>query len=326
MERAERGEPLAEERFFRTLLDNLYDGVYFVDGDREITYWNKTAERITGYAPHEMLGKRCHDNLLRHIDESGVSLCQSQCPLIKSMTARRSVEADVYLHHKLGHQVPVSIRVTPIEDAQGNIVGAVELFSDNSAKTNMRQRIEELETLALVDSLTRLPNRRYLEINLRNALEEMHRYGWPMGVLFLDIDRFKQINDRYGHPAGDEVLRTLGKTLMNNARPFDAVGRWGGEEFLGVIRNIDAKRLYVIAERFRFLVEHSSISSGAETIHFTVSIGGTVAREGDTIESLVERADRRMYESKQAGRNRVTVDPESDERKAPFPPSGGPAM
>lgn len=310
MENAGKKQPLSLDRFYRSLLDNLYDGVYFVDEDRRITYWSRTAEKITGYEQSEMLGRQCHDDLLRHIDERGSSLCQDECPLARSMRERNPVEAEVYLHHKSGHRVPVSIRVAPIRDAEGRVVGAVELFSDNSGKRVMRQRIEELERLALVDSLTRLPNRRYLEITLRSALEEMHRYDWPMGLLFLDIDRFKGINDRYGHPTGDEVLKTLAKTLMNNARPFDTVGRWGGEEFLGVIRNIDGKRLHVIAERFRFLVENSSIPVGEVTIRVTVSVGGTVARRADTIDTLVSRADRLMYQSKHAGRNRVTVDPE----------------
>jgi diguanylate cyclase (GGDEF)-like protein/PAS domain S-box-containing protein len=293
---------------YKNVLDNLYDGVYFVDQDRRVMYWNKAAERITGYAESEVVGRLCSDNILKHLDDRGVNLCEKACPLAESMSDGRPREADIFLHHKDGHRIPVSIRANPIRDAGGRTVGAVELFSDGSSKAFMRQRIQELEKMALIDPLTKLVNRRFLEMNLRNRLEEMHRYGWTMGILFIDVDHFKRINDRYGHPAGDEVLTMLGRTFSSNARPFDIFGRWGGEEFIAVVRNIDEKSLFTIGNRFRRLVETSSIALKEEALQVTVSIGATVARRGDTVESLVARADQLMYQSKDAGRNRISMD------------------
>ena len=296
------------ETFYEGILDNLYDGIYFVDRNRKITYWNKAAERITGFRRSEALGRHCYDHILNHIDEEGDNLCRRNCPLATCMETGEGMQAELYLHHKEGYRLPVSIRVTPILDKDGNVVGAAELFSDNSAKALMLQRMEELETMALIDPLTRMANRRYIEMHLRSRLEEMHRYGWSFCVLFVDIDDFKRVNDTYGHDAGDKVLKIVGRTLSGNARPFDVFGRWGGEEFVAVIENVSYKNLHIIANRFRLLVENSYLSVGQKKIRVSVSIGATVARLNDTVETLLGRADRLMYQSKRAGKNRLTTD------------------
>jgi diguanylate cyclase (GGDEF)-like protein/PAS domain S-box-containing protein len=306
------------ETFYEGILDNLYDGIYFVDRDRKITYWNKAAERITGFSRSEALGTHCYDHILNHINDEGEHLCQRECPLARCIETGEPMQAELYLHHKEGYRLPVSIRVTPILDRDGGVIGAAELFSDNSAKAMMLQRMEELETMALIDPLTRMANRRYIEMHLRNRLEEMHRYGWTFCVLFVDIDDFKRVNDAYGHDAGDKVLKIVGRTLSGNARPFDIFGRWGGEEFVAIIENVSYKTLPMIANRFRLLVENSYLSVGDRKIRVSVSVGATVARLEDTVETLLRRADQLMYQSKKAGKNRLTTDsPEKGEELHP---------
>ena len=292
---------------YKELLDTLYDGVYFVDRDRRIRYWNKAAEKMTGYTLKEVLGKPCAENILKHIDEHGANLCAEGCPLAKTLLDGKLREAEIFCHHKKGHRLPISVRVAPVTDGNGRIVGAVESFSDNSPRAAILARIEELEKLALLDPLTRLANRRYIEIALQGRLEEMRRYGWPFGVLSLDIDHFKEVNDNHGHPAGDEVLKAVANTLIHNARVFDAIGRWGGEEFIGIISNADDKRLLAVAERFRALVGQSHVPADGATIRVTISIGATLAKAGDTVDTLIARADQLMYQSKKAGRNKVTL-------------------
>jgi diguanylate cyclase (GGDEF)-like protein/PAS domain S-box-containing protein len=296
-----------ESDFYRALLDNFFDGVYFVDRERLITYWNKGAERISGYSAAEAVGTHCHDELLKHVDEDGVRLCHGKCPVAQTIADGRGREAEVYLHHKAGHRVPVHVRVAPIVDAGGAVIGAVEVFSDNSAKMSALHRVQDLERVAYVDALTGLASRALTDITLRARLDELLRYGWPFGVLFIDIDQFKLVNDRFGHEAGDAILRVVGNTLRGGARTFDLVGRWGGEEFVAILANTDTHKLHAIADRFRALVETSVVSAaGAEHV-VTISVGGTQASAGDTVEALIARADALMYASKQAGRNRVTV-------------------
>jgi PAS domain S-box-containing protein len=115
------------EQFYKSILDNMYDGVYFIDLDRRITYWNKGAERITGYGSGEVLGTRCSDNVLMHVDEEGNPLCSTDtCPAVGSMQAAEDCEAEVYLHHKGGHRVPIITRISPLID-NGDVRGAVEV-------------------------------------------------------------------------------------------------------------------------------------------------------------------------------------------------------
>ncbi len=296
-----------ESEFFRSLLDNFHDGVYFVDRDRLITYWNKGAERISGYSVGDTVGTHCFDELLRHVDDGGTRLCHDGCPLAATIADGAGREAELYLHHKHGHRIPVLVRVAPILGPDGSVVGAVEVFSDNSSKMSALQRVQELEKTAYVDALTGLANRPLTEITLRSRLEELSRYGWPFGVLFIDIDQFKAVNDSLGHAVGDVFLKAVANTLRGAARAFDLVGRWGGEEFVVVLANTDAARLAGVAERFRVLVQESVVTAGGAEHVVTVSVGGTQAVSGDSVETVVARADALMYNSKQSGRNRVTV-------------------
>jgi diguanylate cyclase (GGDEF)-like protein/PAS domain S-box-containing protein len=292
------------EEFYRNLLDNLSDGVYFTDTEGRITFWNKGAERLTGFCKEEVLGRRCQDNILVHVDEAGRCLCLSGCPLAMTMADRQPREQEIYLRTKEGHRLPVLVKTAPIMEPSGEVKGAMEIFSNNSAKATILERLAELERTALLDTLTGLGNRHYIEMQLRSRIEEFRRNKWLFGVLFIDVDHFKEVNDRYGHEVGDKVLRMVGQTLEMSSRYADVVGRWGGEEFLAIISNVEVVRLAEVAERFRVLVERSGFELD-EQIGVTVSIGGAEIREEDDAQTLVNRADTNLYLAKQSGRNRV---------------------
>ncbi len=293
--------------FYKKILDSLYDGVCFVDLQRRITYWNKGAEAIAGFTAEEIVGKHCWDNILRYVNNDDNELCSGRCLLAATIQDDDYREVEVYLHHKDGRRLPVVVRTIPVRDVDGNIIGAVEIFSNNSAKMAMAQRLKELEQLVLLDPLTQLANRRYLEMCLSRRFDEMQRYGWSFGVLFIDADHFKRINDIHGHDIGDEVLRMIGHIFMNNARSSDIVGRWGGEEFVSIIRNVDQETLFILAERFRLLIAEARLPIWPMTIRVTVSIGATLVQPDDSVETLLKRADRLLYQSKHAGRNRVSM-------------------
>jgi diguanylate cyclase (GGDEF)-like protein/PAS domain S-box-containing protein len=289
------------------ILDSIYDGVYIVDRKRRILFWNKGAERLTGYTREEVANRSCADNILIHVSTTGRSLCKGKCPLAHTLEDGKLREDEVFLHHKNGHRVPVLIRVAPIRDEDGNITSAIEVFGDNTPRIEARQRIKELELLAMLDGLTALPNRRYLDDQMIARLSEFERMGIPFGVLMMDIDHFKNVNDTYGHDVGDEVLKMVSRTMENNSRPYDLVGRWGGEEFLAIVPNADLEILSNVAERYRMLISRSVIFNKQEPIQVTVSIGGALVSEGVTVEEMIKLADENLYASKQGGRDRATV-------------------
>ncbi len=217
----------ADENRYKDILDNLYDGVYFVDRQRRITYWNRGAERISGYKASQVLGKRCLDNFLNHVSEYGIQLCLNGCPLHATMDDGKPREAEVYLHHSDGHRIPVLVRTSPIRDADGEIIGAVESFSDNSSLLTTRRRVNRLEQTVLLDPLTGIGNRRFIDIRIHSAFFEYQQHRIPFGILFMDIDDFKTVNDRFGHEIGDRSLQLVASTLKHNLRGDDAVARSG---------------------------------------------------------------------------------------------------
>jgi len=293
--------------FYEKLLDNMQDGVYFVNRDRKITYWNEGAEGLAGYGAAEAVGKRCFDNFLVHVDEAGRPMCTTGCPLSHVMLDGQPRTAEFYLRHKEGHRVPVSVRVLPMRNREGKIVGAVEVFGDSTAKKKVENRVVELEQLAFRDPLTGLPNRRHIELKVEQGLQEHQRLGRLYGLLMLDVDRFKKVNDTHGHDVGDALLKAVGETMVQGLRTNDIVGRWGGEEFLVLMPDVNAIGLGDLAERCRVLIAQSSVATGSSWVSVTASIGATVLSHLDTAESAIRRADELMYQSKRSGGDRTTA-------------------
>lgn len=287
-----------------TMLENLFEGAYVVDRERRIVFWNKAAEKVTGFSKQEVIGRECSDGLLRHINGQGKLLCDSDCPLHQTLKDGVEREEMLFFHHKDGHRVLVTIRVAPLLNAAGEVVGAMEVFRNTGREIEQEAKIAALEEMAYIDSLTGLPNRRFLLSKIRGRLDELRRYDWPFGVLFMDIDNFKAINDTYGHDVGDSVLRMVASTLKSTMRTLDSVARFGGEEFVVVVSNVNRDQLARIGERFRVLVSVSSLRDPVD-IAVTVSIGAAMALASDTPETLLKRADNKLYEAKHAGRNSI---------------------
>lgn len=295
----------------RAVIDNLYDGVYYVDRGRRIRYWNHGAERLSGYAATDVVGHLCFDNILNHVDGSGRVLCRSLCPLAATMRDGEPREAEVFLRHRDGHRVPVQVRTAPVRDREGKVIGGVEIFEDSTTLSAVRREVSELRDLAMHDALTSLPNRRHFEMSMSSRIAELAGYGRRFGLLIADIDRFKLVNDRYGHATGDVALRTVARTLLASSRPGDDIARYGGEEFALTIADVDEAALRAIGERFRAMVERTRVRAGERNLKVTVSIGGTIGELGDTAEAIFERADAALYAAKNGGRNRVCLSGET---------------
>ncbi len=237
------------------LLNSLFEGVYFMDRSRTIQRWNLGATKVTGFGCDEVESRCCSDNILVHVDENGTELCKHGCPLLETISDRQVRDARVFLGHKNGYRVPVQVRTSPIRDRTGRITGAIESFREVANTDAMHARMQELEQAAFVDALSGIPNRRYLQEQMARLVEELKSGSNPSTVCLLDLDRFKLVNDRYGHQAGDAVLCTVTRTLQNCLRSTDILGRWGGDEFLLLMPRTTGKAAAGILERCRVLVE-----------------------------------------------------------------------
>ncbi|HEX8940426.1 MAG TPA: GGDEF domain-containing protein [Candidatus Limnocylindrales bacterium] len=294
--------------FYRQVLDTLSEGVYFVDPGRRIQFWNRGAARLSGYAADELLGRRCYDNILAHVDEAGRTLCLTACPLAASIADGEPRAARVFLRHRDGHRVPVTVRTSAMRDADGLIVGGVEVFDDDTAGRAADEEHARLRDEARADPLTGLANRRHAEAVIRSRLADVRERGWSMGLLLIDADHFKAVNDVGGHALGDSALRTIGRTLAAGLRASDVAARWGGDEFLAVVAPITPAALRQLAERVRVLVAASRVAlPDGEAAAVRVSVGVTMAAAGDDVTRLLARADTALYRAKAEGRDRVVV-------------------
>ncbi len=292
------------------LIEAMSDGMYVVDRTRTITFWNGAAERITGYAQHNAIGRRCGDGMLNHIDESGNPMCGTHCPLLATMEDGKTRTTRAYAHHRDGHLVPVRVTAGALRDESGEIVGAVETFTDDSAMKATERRLEETEQLAMTDPLTGLGNRRLMEERLAARLRVGSAKG-SFAVFVVDLDHFKAINDTHSHAIGDDVLSVVAHSLSAMVRTGDDVTRFGGDEFLIVTGPMSEGALEAFATRVCIAVNKSWIKSGTSRVKVTASVGATLSRETDTPESIVLRADRALYEAKRSGRDRFALAPQS---------------
>jgi len=293
--------------FFKRLLDKLYEGVYFVDTNRRITYWNQAAEHLSGYSAEEVVGHYCQDNILNHVDDAGTQLCFGKCPLVNSVETGLPHECELYLHHKQGHRVPVRVRVTPVRNAQNKIIGAIEMFVETGSTKNRGQRLEQLQSRGFLDPLTETGNRRYLELELFKSLQEFRQHGLAFGAILADVDHLRIINEHYGHSVGDQALRAVAHTLANAVGDTDILGRWSVDEFLILVPQDSLEHLGDLAERSRALVERAAIQVGPDQIIATISAGASTVDALDTMEMFIRRLENLLQRSKYAGRNRVTL-------------------
>lgn len=290
------------------LVDSLFEGVYFVDKTRTITAWNKGAYTITGFPQEEVIHRKCYENILNHVNEAGVALCFNGCPLHATLADGKERCANVYLQHKDGQRVPVTVKTLPVRNSSGEIEGAIEVFTEINTDKTFRKDLDRLHKDASEDALTGVPNRKYIGALIESRLREMHSVGVTFGINFIDIDNFKHVNDVYGHGIGDEILKLLVRTVKSGLRKNDMIGRLGGEEFIIVFSDVDHQGMKVASEKIRMLVESSKLRLPQGDLSVTISVGATLAIDSDSVETIIQRADDLMYKSKKTGKNKVTFD------------------
>lgn len=219
----------------------------------------------------------------------------------------------IYLLLRRGLVRPIRTAITAIDrwepialDRSGRAIVELQLLASryNTMLENAETRIQGLDKLATTDSLTGLANRARLETEVEVELRTARRYDQPCALIMIDIDHFKRINDRHGHLAGDEVLRTLAAILREGVRESDTVGRWGGEEFLVLCRRTELDAAIFLATTLNRLV---AVHSFGRVASCTASFGVAASAPEDTMETLFSRADAALYDAKQAGRNRVVA-------------------
>lgn len=285
----------------KLLLNSAGDGIYGVDRQGMCSFVNPAALAILGYSAEELLGKNTHQ-IFHHHQADGSAYAEERCPvdLTRRDGVRRQVE-DAFIRRN-GEVFPVHLSVTAMHE-NGQLVGVEVVFQDITRRKAMEQ---ELKRLATTDPLTGVANRRHFIEQFEMELARIKRSGESAGFLMVDIDHFKNVNDRYGHAIGDTVLQHLAELSRRRLRRIDLFGRLGGEEFGILLPGTDSAKAWQFAEEFRRLVADTPAQSSQGEIPFTISIGVAEFKASDPApDSILARADAALYRAKDAGRNRV---------------------
>ena len=266
------------------------------DANEVIERVNSAFTRITGYSPEQVIGRT------PRILKSGRHGAAFYAAMFRTLQDEGHWEGEVWNRRADGEVFPVWETISRVLDDSGSRVEHyVALFRDISEQKRLEA---ELQYQATFDRMTGAYNRQGTETELQRELERDRRHGHSLSVAMLDVDHFKEVNDRYGHDVGDRVLQAIIQQTLESVRENDLVGRWGGEEFLLVLPETDAPAAARLAERIRARVG-AIRHPGPERI--TVSLGVARWTAGETVEALVKRADEALYRAKEGGRDRVEV-------------------
>ena len=286
----------------RTIVNSIGAHIYAKDLNGRYTYVNQQVCRLFGLPREEILGHDDHDffdlgeaNDLQRFDRRVLDGGETiECE--ERNVIRQSGEVRYFSTIK-----------TPVRDVDGRIIGMCGISTDITE----RKKLEvELERQAHIDFLTNLNNRRHFIELAERELSRALRYQHPVCLLMLDVDHFKRVNDTYGHKQGDKVLTVLAQTCVDTLRDSDIAGRLGGEEFAFMLPETGREQGLEVAERLRKVLAATTVATDDDegNVHFTVSIGMCLlCSECDTVDTLLNCADKALYEAKESGRNRVCV-------------------
>ena len=297
------------ERFLNTIFNSIRDPFCIFDSDFRIIRVNEAYAQMKNKRAEELIGMKCHKVLV----ESD-SMCEG-CVVGKTLNSADPCAKDKLVTQQDGTEIWMEIYTYPILDEEGKVSHVIEYTRDVTERRKIedekRRLIDKLEHLSKTDGLTGMINRRALTDNLAYEIDRAKRYGSELALILCDVDNFKEINDTYGHDAGDRALQTLSATLKTILRKIDIAGRYGGDEFMLILPETTVRGAESLAEKLLFAVRETElVLSDNKRIRLSMSIGIAGLESdhlGENIDSFVKRADDAMYVSKQSGKDRISV-------------------
>jgi diguanylate cyclase (GGDEF)-like protein len=321
-----RNEAVVLAQFINVLyqFQNLYDGYFLLDSNENYCVWSDGMAGLTGMPASSVVGRSWQpgDVLLVPITEiQPASVNRDETMVGQVFKNGRAQFGSRLCRMSESRHMKVDVYTMPILAPGGTVQGLVQLLRNKSGVRRQSREYVELKLAATRDPLTGVANRGQLETQLRHLLEDFHSQEGTrhLSCIFLDVDKFKRINDTYGHQVGDQVLVDLTRLLQNETYSAELIGRYGGEEFVIICPDTDLDSAVRRAERLRQAVMKSSIG-GISTLNVTSSFGVATAHLGDTAQTMLERADNCLYRAKATGRNRTCWESELvEEPPAPAP-------
>ena len=291
----------------RGVLEELPTGVYLVDRDGKILFWNWGAERITGHLRQDVVGHACREDFLGNAEGCQEEASPAAAALEAVLRDGQATESQVSFRHKSGYLVPVRLRAIPMRDASGTIIGAAECFDEMVGMAEWNRRHDKLAEYGCLDTASGVLNRKMVESRLRECLATFVEQQVPFCVASIAFDHLDDVKSRYGTGAIAAVLRVAGQTLANSLRPTYSLGRWQENEFLAIIAECNIKEIPRVCERLRKMISAAKITWWGDSLPVTISMGATAVKGGDKIAGIVRRTEGALRESIAAGGNRMIV-------------------
>jgi diguanylate cyclase (GGDEF)-like protein/PAS domain S-box-containing protein len=298
---------LNDPEIYQTVLDSLETGVYIVDRNRRIRFWNGGAEQITGYLRQDVVGRFLRDHLLTTIDDAKDLDSDTSDPINLVFRDGKSSIMDVSILHKNGYRVPVVLHTNPIRNSRGAVVGAAESFEKNRSASDWTRRQAGFADFGCLDAVTGVAAQSFMETQLRENLITFVEHSIPFGILMVQIDHMDQLRASRGPGVVPTILRIIAQSVENCLRPTDLVGCWGENQFIAILLECRETEVALVGERVRRMIGQSEIEWWGDRFSVTSPVGGAGCRAGDSAELLVARADASLKESVERGGNCVTV-------------------
>jgi len=290
--------------FNAQLLQNMHDGVIFVDAQLRILLWNRAAERMTGVSESSVQRQHWSPALLELCDENGRPLSDDACPVVEALRSGVQTLRRLIIRGGNGKQIAIDAHVAPVLASDSTISGVTLVVHDASSQITLEERVQVLHEKATRDPLTKVANRAEFDRLLPLFVDAHTEQGVTCSMIMCDIDHFKGINDTYGHQAGDEALMLFAESLQRHARAGDLVARYGGEEFVLLCAHCDNATATRRANEARTALASRPLPP-LDNRCLTASFGVTEVQAGDTPETFLRRADRALMQAKDNGRNLV---------------------
>jgi len=290
--------------FDTRLIDQLDDGIVFVDVQLRILRWNQGAEQLTGLTANSVVDKKWLPSLVRLHDHEGHMIIDDTCPVAIVIGNGVQTNQRVSLACRDNQRTSVAMRIIPVVKSDGTKLGAAIVLRDVTSQQDLEKRVQHLHRKATRDPLTKVHNRAEFDRTHEEFIADHTARKQPYSLIVCDIDRFKQVNDTYGHQAGDEILVSFAALLQRCCRRGDMVARYGGEEFVILCADCDNATAAARAEQTRIALANT-VQPVLNNARLTASFGVTELQSGDTPESIFRRADRAVYKAKAMGRNTV---------------------
>jgi diguanylate cyclase (GGDEF)-like protein/PAS domain S-box-containing protein len=298
---------LSDPEIYLTVLDNLQTGVYIVDRNRRIRFWNEGAEQITGYLRQDVVGRFLRDHLLTTGDAVTDVDSEPDDPINLVFRDGKPSTMDVSILHKDGYRVPVVLRTMPIRNSRGAVVGAAESFEKNRSASEWTRRQAGFANFGCLDSVTGVAAQSFMETQLRENLTTFAEHNIPFGILLVQIDHMDQFRASRGPGVVSTILRVIAQSVENCVRPTDLVGCWGANQFIAILMECRESEVARVGERVRKMISRAEIEWWGDKFSVTSPLGGAGCRAGDSSEALIARAAASLQESIGKGGNCVTV-------------------